>query len=87
MNDDHHLLLLESAARFYCKHKDIDPDRDVEVKATTGLILPRQRVRMRPAWMFIADELFDLNIRLRALQIAQRDANATQTGGQAVRVQ
>ena len=86
MNDDH-LLPLESAARFYCKQKGVDPDRGVEVKASTGLILPRQRMRMRPAWMFIADELFDLNIRLRALQIAQRDANATQTGAQAVRVQ
>ncbi len=86
MNDDH-LLPLESAARFYCKQKGVDPDRGVEVKATTGLILPRQRVRVRPAWMFIAEELLDLNIRLQAVQMARQAAQAAQAGVQPVRVQ
>jgi hypothetical protein len=71
--DDQHLAPLESAARFYCAHRGVNSDDQIAVRAQTGLILPGAATRKRAAWLFIADELIDLHIRLQALNIAREE--------------
>jgi hypothetical protein len=71
--DDRHLSPLESAARFYCKHRKLDPEQRIPVRPSDGLILPGSAVRTREAWLFIAEELLDLHIKLQALNIAREE--------------
>ena len=78
MNDDH-LYPLESAARFYCRHRGLNPDQLIDVKDTSALVIvARPKVSKVPVWKMIAEELIDLHIRLQALQIAQHDARDAQ---------
>lgn len=87
MNDDH-LLPLESAARFYCKHRGLNPDQLIDVKDTNAIVIvARPKTQKKPVWKFIAEELLDLNIRLQAVQMARQAAQAAQAGEPTVRVQ
>ena len=70
--DDQHLAPIERAARLYCTKTGTDPDRQVPVpgRRPSGMVLPTAQRPTRAAWLFVAEELYDLSLRFWALRTA-----------------
>lgn len=73
---DAHLLPLETAARAYMERLEQNPDEAIPGPHPDGLMVPYHR----PAWLFAADKLLDLQMMLVSLREAapQKPAIVTQ---------
>lgn len=60
------LARLETAARLYCEHTGYDPDHPVPKPHPLGLQVPYTQ----PNWMDIAQDLYDLQVKLVCLKEA-----------------
>lgn len=68
----------ENAARIYCKKVGLNPDEMLPAPHPAGLAVPF----FIPQWMPVAEDMFDLGLRMSAMKEAAEQAVAkTQING------
>lgn len=72
-------LRFERAARIYCQHNNLDPDQQMQLHSNVKprLIGAPSPVVTVARWRLIAEELYDLSLRLTAMRDASREQAAT----------